>query len=299
MTQTIEFKISYDGQALQNHSMDVRDLAPSLLALGKLFDEANHILNGEKTSVKLQVRAHELGSFEILFELYQSLGNQLSHFLTSDFVISALNLKELILTGTAGVVSLFALIKKLKGKNPDKLTDLGNGMIRIETANEKIDIPLNLLRLYQDVAVRQATEEILRPLEKEGIEYFKIKEKNKIVEIIAKEELNSFITPELPDEKIVVSETEAAYSIVSLAFKEDNKWRLHDGNSTISVTISDSEFKEKVDHNVISFAKNDILRCKIKVTQWKTSAGLKTDYEVLKVIEHIPAAKQLLLFDAP
>jgi hypothetical protein len=295
MSDNTDFKISYDGVALREHSMDVRDLAPALLSVGQLFDEANRVLNGDRTSVKLQVKAHAPGSFEILLELYQTIGSQVSQFLTGDFVTSALNLKDLLFGGSLG---LYWLIKKLKGGRPKRIVDLKNGMIRIEYDDETFEVPLALLRLYQDAAVRKAAEEVLKPLQREGIDKFQVKERSLVIETVTKDELHYFAVPELPDEKILSVESEAAYSIISLAFKDDNKWRLYDGSSTISVIISDENFRKKVDHNTISFAKGDILRCKIRTTQWRTSAGLKTENEVLEVKEHIQAARQLLLFDS-
>ena len=280
--------------ALREHSMDVRDLAPALLSVGQLFDEANRVLNGDRTSVKLQVKAHAPGSFEILLELYQTIGSQVSQFLTGDFVTSALNLKELLF----GIAGLYWLIKKLKGGRPKRIVDLKNGMIRIEYDDESFEVPLALLRLYQDAAVRKAAEEVLKPLQREGIDKFQVKERSTVIETVTKDELHYFAVPELPDEKILSVESEAAYSIISLAFKDDNKWRLYDGSSTISVIISDEDFRKRVDHNTISFAKGDILRCKIRTTQWRTSTGLKTENEVLEVKEHIQAARQLLLFDS-
>jgi len=293
MNSSTDFNIIYEGHSVQNHSMDVRDLAPALLSLGNLFDEANRILNGDKTSIKLQVKAHEVGSFEVHLTLYQSFAEQVSSFLTGDFVTAILNLKELILLPGAG---LFWLIVKLKGKKPGKITDLKNGFVRLEFEDETFEAPLSLLRIYQDLNIRRAAEEILKPLRKEGIDSFKIKDQGKIAGTITKNELNYFSVPEVKEEEIVSSESEAAYSIISLTFKEDNKWRLSDGHSVINVVILDDDFKRKVDQNSISFSKGDILRCRIKTIQWRTANGLKTEYEVLEVKEHIPAARQLLLF---
>ena len=59
------FTIAYDGPALQDGAMEVRDLAPALLALGQLLDAANATLNGDAAKIKLQVKATGTGSFEI------------------------------------------------------------------------------------------------------------------------------------------------------------------------------------------------------------------------------------------
>lgn len=294
-TSRASFTVCYDGEALNSHQMDVRDLGPALMSLGQLFDEANRVLNGDKVSIKIQVKAHQAGSFEILFEAVQSISSQLSSFLTGDFVSSALNLKELILTGAGGAGGLFWLIKKLKGERPNKITDLKNGMVRIEIEDETFELPLKLMRLYQDLRIRQATEKVLKPLENEGIDVFVVKEGKKEIERIEKKTLPYFKIPEIQDEKLFESEHNAAYSIISLAFKEDNKWRLYDGNSIISVSMEDENFLRKVDENLISFAKGDVLLCRVRTKQFRTNTGLKTEYTVLKVNEHKTAARQIPL----
>ncbi len=282
MLKKAAFKIAYDGEALRDHSMDVRDLAPALLSLGKLFDAANFALNGDKAEIKLQVKAHSAGSFEVALELFQSFGAQVSNLLTGDFVTSVLNLKDLVIGGSVGI---FWLVKKLRGKKPDRIEHLSQGMVSLEFQGETIVVPANLLRLYQDVAVRVAAEEVLRPLCHDKIDKFIIKDNDKITEEVTKEDVDYFKLPEIRDEIINESIHEAAYSIVSLAFKDDNKWRLHDGNSTISVQMKDDFFKRKVEENLISFSKGDILICSVKTTQWQAKDGLKTEYEVLKVIK--------------
>ena len=90
-----EFSVSYDGDALTEGAMDVRDLAPALIALGQSFERANALLNGDKASVSLRIRATQPGSFEIVLILQQLLENA-SDVLTDDWMTSAVVLKELL-----------------------------------------------------------------------------------------------------------------------------------------------------------------------------------------------------------
>lgn len=298
MSDIAEFKIAYDGDALRSHLMDVRSLAPALLAFGNLFDEANRVLNGSKTSVRLQVKATAPGSFDISFLLDQSIITQVTSFLTGEKVTAVVNLLGLLGFGAGAGITFLSLVRRLKGQRPSRVTDLKNGQIQIEFGADSFVVPIELMRLYQDIAVRKATEEILAPLRNDGIDVFRvIDSQSAIIETIVKEEIYFFDLPALEDEVILDIQHEAAYSIVSLAFKEDNKWRLYDGSGTISVILSDDDFRYKVDNNLVAFSKGDILICVVRTIQYRTNSGLKTEYEVLKVKEHRPAARQLLLFD--
>ena len=86
-----------------------------------------------------------------------------------------------------------------------------------------------------------------------------------------------------------------ALSIRSLAFQEGNKWRLFDGQNVITATITDSDFIDRVDRNMIRFAKGDLLLCEVRTVQTQGVDGLRTEHTVLRVVEHKPAPDQIPL----
>ncbi|WP_252720792.1 hypothetical protein [Acinetobacter radioresistens] len=58
------FYVIYDGWALEHHLMDVRDLAPAMIAVNDLLSNANKALNGDKADLNLKVNASfRAGSF--------------------------------------------------------------------------------------------------------------------------------------------------------------------------------------------------------------------------------------------
>ena len=61
MSDTVHFSIKYDGPALASHQMDVRELAPALIALSSLLEEANRALYPESAEVRVNVNVAAAG----------------------------------------------------------------------------------------------------------------------------------------------------------------------------------------------------------------------------------------------
>ncbi|MGE0903219.1 hypothetical protein [Dehalococcoides mccartyi] len=138
--------------------------------------------------------------------------------------------------------------------------------------------------------------DMTRPVREQGIDRIDIRTNQELLQSATKEDINAFEIPELLDEPILKETRKINFSIISLAFKENNKWRLSDGDAIFNVTMNDANFLSKVDNNLISFSKGDILYCELLTTQWQVQNGVKTEYEVIKVLKHTPA-RQLPLLD--
>ena len=294
-----DLDLVYDGPSLADGSMNVRDLAPALMAIGSFFDDANRIVNGPNATIGVNVRATAPGSFEILFQVTQTAGS--SGILPGDvsqFISTAADLKELLVgIGSAGTVGLIWLIKQLRGRNP-KITKINDEVYTLTVDDKMYEVPLRLLRLYQDIKIRRNIEDMIKPLREPGIDVVHFRERDSIIQSISKKDIPSFT---LPDEREVIIDktTHLALSLVSVVFKEGNKWRLTDGTSEFLVTIKDERFLKDIDEAAVTFSKRDILVCELRTIQWQTFAGLITEHEVLKVLEHRTARQLMLLSEEP
>ena len=285
----------FDGPALADGSMNVRDLAPAMMAVGSFFEAANRITNGERTSVSVNVRATSAGSFQVFFEVVQNLeAVDVLRADIGDFLTTANALKALLIGGGGLASGIFALIKWLRGRKP-QLTKINESLYTFSVDGETYEVPMELLRLYQDAAVRRNIQDMVRPVKEPGIDRFMLRDAGQTIQEVTKSEVEAFDVPEYQD-LLLDEERRHAFSIVSLAFKENNKWRLTDGQNTFSVSMRDDAFQRRVDNNDIAFAKGDVLVCDLRTIQWQVEDGVKSEYEVIKVVTHRPA-RQLSFFD--
>jgi hypothetical protein len=297
---TALFTIGYSGDALENNTIDVRELAPALLALGGLIDESNKIVNENKTQIKVCIKATSPGSFNVVIEAVQEGWNALKDMFLSDNATAIISIKEILLMLFGAGGGLICLIRKLKGKTPETIENLENGKVKITYGGGSLIISKELLELYKNIVIRASIEGLVKPLRQPGIDTFSVKE-NKEQEVICEvknDEVELFDVPSVQMQETVlnVDEREMFFSLVSISFKDDNKWRLDDGNSAVNVSIKDEVFINKIKGNEIAFAHGDTLKCKVKITQKQISKALKTEYEIIEVIEHISGYKQLNLF---
>lgn len=295
--KTEHFRIIYDGSALTSNEIDVKTLAPALLAIGDLLEAATFAMNGDKVKPQVSVRgSFKTGCFGIDFSLSTDWAKGIKDFFASDDATATANalaiLKALGFVVSGGAVGLIALIKWLNGRTITKV-ELGEHTAKIYTESDLIEVEKKVLALFQDLRTRKALEQSLEPLQQEGIDSFAVGNDYEIYMTLDKYGLPLMKAPDICDTLLIDDTRKMAFSIVSLAFKEDNTWRLHDGQATISALIDDAAFLERIDKSLISFSKGDVLICMVDVKQWQTETGTRTEYTVKQVLEHKQAGKQL------
>lgn len=301
------FTIAYNGPALEDGTMDVRDLAPALMSLGDLIEETNKVINNDRSKIQVRVKADfQVGSFEVCVEIVRTLAEQLSLF-APNVDISNLLAKIGVISTVSGI-SLLSLYKEIKGRKIKKVKQVDKIQVELYFIDDSKTIIINkdVYNTFINLKVQESVRDVLKPLSTTGVdEFYTFEDKNnkltrdKAIHI-RKDELEYYSPPKhVTDDSLTpINEYthKGAFRIVTAQFEDGLKWRLTNGDARITATISDKNFLKGINDNSVSIAIEDTLICEIKTTQWEDSAGgLKAENEIIKVIEHKKKPHQLMI----
>lgn len=292
MSASVEFSIKYDGPALTSHEMDVRELAPALLALSTLLEESNRALNGEKPEIRVNVKGNfKSGSFKVDLSAALTFKEQLVSLLAGSDATALANLFGILSgLGLLGGGGLLGLLLWLKGRRPSSISyDKDKVVFTIEDdhGNESLAVDLAVHRLYQESTVRQSLAKVVKPLDREGIDTFTSGRDGVAEVVITKADAPALIN--VDDASNVVSDTVTdgmLLQIESPSFKDGNKWRLTDGTTSFYAELADTEFVDRIQSGEERFGKGDVLVVKMRRVQSISDSGLKTEYKIERVKEH-------------
>ena len=201
----MNLQLIYDGDSLKNHEINPRELSSAILGLDGVLNEANKTLNSSKTRIQVKVKSNlEAGSFKINFKIDHNIVDTLSDLLTSqntEAIINGFAIIGVLITGTG---SLWKFLKFLKNRKPTKKYKKDN-LIIIEIDDEIFETKEEVIRLYENWQLRHSLEQMISPLEKNGIDLCLIKVENSEEFFdVKKEEIEYFKCP--PAKEVMIDE---------------------------------------------------------------------------------------------
>lgn len=297
---TATFRVVYDGPALADHTMDVRDIAPALLAIADTLEEANRVLNGDRAQVRVQVRASfKTGSFGIDLDVVQNLASAvLELFATDKRIVGGINLLVTLGFIGGGSKGLLGVIRWLRGRSIRKVELIEErGVARIVTDDDEIEVEQRTIEVLRSYKIRQSLERAVKlPLDREGVDTVSFVYNERVTEVVQKHERHSFSAP-TADGKSLVNEQEfdASLQLISVPLREGYKWRVDDGNGPFTAVVLDEHFVQRMQRSEVPFTVGDILVARVRRRQYLDAGGLKNEHEILQVIRHDSAYKQIPL----
>ena len=292
MSAAVHFSIKYDGPALANHQMDVRELAPALIALSELLEQANKAAFPDAAEVRVNVQGNfKGGSFGVDLIAMQNIAQQIIAMFAGPQATAAANLFAILGgIGLLGSGGLIGVIKWLRGRKPSAIRFEGDQTVFELRTSEHVEtfaVDLVAGKLYKSRIVRQSLARVVKPLERDGIDVFACGLNGVTEAVITKEDVPSFEISAAEADIVSDSVSEGVLlQVESAVFKDDNKWRFHDGSAPFFAEITDSAFLARVNSGDERFGKGDVLIVDLRRVQSIGDSGLKLEYQVVHVREH-------------
>ncbi|HUV03421.1 MAG TPA: hypothetical protein VMW67_08330 [Desulfobacteria bacterium] len=285
-SQTVEFTVKFNGDAVELNEMDADELATSLLGISMVLEEANTILNGRYSKMFVKVRSSHKPPASFIIDI--------ASFFTSESINAFVNIPNIIgFTSLLGG-ALIWLFKRTKGEPvlTKKEVEGNNYEITVNNSDNPIIINGDVLTLYESASVRKGLVDMVYPLKNEGISDITFLENEKEREKILRDEQEYFSL--LDTESVDIKEDIDYFLITQSNFEgKQTGWRVSFGYSTVSakktydfpVRILDNDFLQEVKEGkrIIS---NDgtIIKARYRKEIQKLER-LRVNWEILEVLE--------------
>jgi hypothetical protein len=239
--------LRYEGPAVDAGTMDVRALAPALMAAADAMREAHALLEIPGPAPRVEVRAIRPGSFVVdllLAEGADSLYQRAIAIFTSPLVTADAGFMTVI----GSVIGAVHIVKRIRSRrinqidqNPDNVTVIVLEDALVSRSRQRG------LRLVVDADFRRSLHDMVEPLAGEkGISRLILSNEDQ-AETVSDNDLPAFDVPPAREEDLGETETTVVLRPVSVAFTEGNKWRFSDGDATFFAAIEDPSFLASVD----------------------------------------------------
>lgn len=322
MTQKERIQVKWEGPALQDKLIDVRDLAPSLIALGDLCVAANKSINGDKSEVKVMISAEpDQSSFVIDIYFYLEAIEAARTLLGAGFG-AASTLKEILewidllapyvkkggglLVGGGGLIGLYKLLngKEVIGEPTRSEIEGSPGAVNLtignNTGTQNISVHPTVFMLAQDPAVVDALNRFVEPIAADnGIESVSFIAPNRETRKLARGDvdLNTLCGPiydESDDtDETTVNTVDKWCKLISPVFDENaEKWRFEISGVRHYVDISDTEIALQAEaRGGVGF--EDMYKLRLVETDITNARGKsKVTYKAVEQLDFKGTAKQ-------
>lgn len=282
--------LKYDGPALDDHRMDVRDLAPALMGLADAMQAAGRIAD-QSAQVRLDIKASAEGSFEI--QMLLDVAHNAGLFLggpAATMLANGLTISGSIKRAVMGAIAIAAKISKHGGKPVLLGPAERDTYIRYETPDGTTFEAHNMAwAVFENGKAMTGLEKVVEPLRKGSIDTLVLSADGES-ESVRYDEREGF-SSKYREEIVSDNTVRMVLEIVDLNFRKSS-WKVSDGGEPYGVEIDDTDFLSNVEAGRIRFGSGDSLDADVQVVQRRVNVNLRTERVIVKVHNVIQAPPQ-------
>lgn len=288
----------YRGDAVAEHSMDVEQLAPALMAIGELCREANNVINADRSKIHVLVKSDfEGGCFDINLEVVQTIYEQVKSLLQDPRIATAKEILEWLgLFGIPGGALWF--LKKRRARNLISVVKNdadGTVEVQIEGEPSPTIIEQNVFQLSENMKILKSFKVIVAPTQAPGIDSVEFRSDKQTHEKIDKEDAEYIIRTEIDqdDEEIEPQTIDAVLTIYAPVFDvKSTAWRFYYGEEVIRVDMGETSIpQDTINRGGIKIT--DAYKVRLQITQRRTESGrFKNDYKIVELLKFVPGGEQ-------
>jgi hypothetical protein len=282
-----KLQIAYDGPLLKQGRMPMDALGNGLRGHALMVRRVALLMYGERYNFQVEVDpSFESGSLLVPVHILSNAFQQVEILLAGKEATALANLLQIL--GFGGVLSLYHMFKRLKGRRIASPEDL--------PPNDELTLDISielLIKIYNDNEVQQHLRQTISPLRDEGVQEFQTRREGVVYTRIDKADLLAADEAEVSD---LVGDEEIELGIEKAAWRRNLAWHLNDGQISFDARIDDAEFWKRVEQGE-PFAVGDRMRVHLRTTARRKENGtLKIERRIPHVIE-VEHAKRLRTLD--
>ncbi|WP_050924492.1 hypothetical protein [Vibrio harveyi] len=277
------FKMSYDMKETEDHTIDAELLGNSILSMSRALRNSDKLINGESSNIRVEVRAHEEGSYVVEFVTWLNEGG-------AD-VLQVLGITAGI--GAAAKGTVFGVIEQIKNQKIVAKIRKKDGSVTLKTnAGESIVCDEKVARIVTDQLVRKELDRVINvPISGKENAKFVLKTENddelKVVESDIADNYKALPPKTLTEMEETTKQVTIYFSQVNFDAATGWKCKMPDGEIE-TVRMNDEAFRNRINQGYEEFSKTKPCLVKLKeIVTTKANNTTTTRYTIEEVIRQL------------
>jgi len=292
----LKLAITYNGEAVENHEIDLTEFAQSMLGLSTTIRGAGKFLVGKDYDINLKLSAVEGNcvTFTITLNAGALIGGTLLFLGTYSLQTLAENI-GFIFHGGKGLIQFLIHLKK----SPVIQTEqLDKEMTKVTFADGSIiEIPYKVFEMKDSDPIRKGIFKFVQILSKQGYENISVMQKNvtESKSVITKDDVPALVYSS--QDEVIEGELKIIGEIDRPSLKGERKnWIVVDVSNDDSyiATMRDDAFMERIDRGECEFRNGNLYHVTLWGTKTTNPVGKsKSKYEITH-IEQVTSNQNIL-----